>query len=84
MKKIFILPTVVALAMICACQKENLTAEQQLAQRKVELDARETALDEREKELNLRETALNETENALAKKEKANPHFWQDALLTNV
>jgi hypothetical protein len=71
MKKIFILPMVVALAMICACQKENLAAEQQLAQRKVELDGRETALDERDKELNLRETALNERENALAKKEKA-------------
>lgn len=71
MKKIFILPTVIAFVMICSCQKEDLAAEQQLAQRKVEFDTRERALDEREKELNLRETALNERENALAKKEKA-------------
>ena len=71
MKKIFILPTVVAFAMICSCQKHDSATEQQLAQRKVELDARETALAEKEKELNLKETALNERQNALAKKEKA-------------
>jgi hypothetical protein len=71
MKKNLILSTVISFAMICSCQKQDSAAEQQLAQRKVELDARETALDERDKELNLRETALNERENALAKKEKA-------------
>ena len=55
--------------MICSCQKQDSVAEQQLAQQRTALDAREKALDEREKELNLRETALNERENALAKKE---------------
>jgi hypothetical protein len=71
MKKIAIVPMLIAFAMICSCQKQDSTAEQQLAQRKAELDTHENALDEREKELNLRETGLNERENALAKREKA-------------
>jgi hypothetical protein len=71
MKKNFILSVIISFAMICSCQKQDSTAEQQVTQRKTELDARETALDERDKELSLRETALNERENALAKKEKA-------------
>lgn len=71
MKRNFILSMVISFAMICSCQKQDSAAEQQLAQRKVDMDARESALDERDKELNLRETALNERENALAKKEKA-------------
>src|SRR4029077_12247794 len=71
MKNLLILSMLILFAMICSCQKQDSTAEQQLAQRKTELDARETALDERDKELSLRETALNERENALAKKEKA-------------
>jgi hypothetical protein len=71
MKKKFILSVIISFAMICSCQKQDSAAEQQVAQRKTELDARETALDERDKELSLRETALNERENALAKKEKA-------------
>ena len=57
--------------MICSCQKQDSAAEQQLAQQKTALDAREKALGEREQELNLRETVLNERGNALAKKEKA-------------
>jgi hypothetical protein len=64
MKKIFILPAVISLAMICSCQKQDSAAEQQLPQRKTELDARETALIER---LN----ALDEKVNALDKKVKA-------------
>jgi hypothetical protein len=71
MKKKFILSVIISFAMICSCQKQDSTAEQQLCQRKTALDARETALDERDKELSLRETALNERENALAKKQKA-------------
>jgi hypothetical protein len=51
MKKIFVLSTLVSLAMICACQKHDSVAEAQFAQRKAELDAREKALDEREKAL---------------------------------
>ncbi len=42
---------VISFAMICACQKQDSTADAQLAQRKTELDAREKALDEREKAL---------------------------------
>ena len=45
-------------AIICSCQKQDLAAEQQLAQRKAELDAREKALDEREKALAEREKAI--------------------------
>jgi hypothetical protein len=71
MKTIFILSMVVAFAMICSCQKQDSAAEQQLVQRKTELDARENALEEKEKELALKETVLKERENALAKSEKA-------------
>ena len=54
----------VSFAMICSCQKQDSAAEQQLAQPKTEVDARETALIER---LN----ALDEKVNALDKKVKA-------------
>src|SRR5882672_8465531 len=66
MKKMFIVPMLIALAMICCCQKQDSAAEQQLAQRKVELDAREEALAEREKALDRREKALAEREKATA------------------
>jgi len=59
------------LAMICSCQKQDSVAEQQLAQRKAELDARQNALDERENALVEREKTLVEREKALAEKEKA-------------
>jgi hypothetical protein len=43
-------------ALVCSCQKARVsTVEQQFAQRKADLDAREKALDEREKALALRE-----------------------------
>ena len=58
-------------AMICSCQKQDSTAEQQLAQRKTELDAREDALIEKEKVAEEREKALDKRENALAENEKA-------------
>ena len=57
MKKLFALSMLISFAMICSCQKQDLAAEQQLAQRKAELDAREKALDEREKALADREKA---------------------------
>ncbi len=57
MKKFFVISMLISFAMICSCQKQDLAAEQQLAQRKAELDAREKALDERE-------IALAERENA--------------------
>jgi len=49
MKKIFVLSMLISVGMICSCQKQDSAAEQQLAQRKAELDAREKALAEREK-----------------------------------
>src|SRR5881409_186180 len=55
MKKFFVISMLISFAMICSCQKQDLAAEQQLAQRKAELDAREKALDEREKALAGRE-----------------------------
>jgi hypothetical protein len=51
MKKTLALSLLIPFALVCACQKQDSTAEQQLAQRKTELDAREKALDEREKAL---------------------------------
>src|SRR2546430_7358537 len=57
MKKFFVISMLISFAMICSCQKQDLAAEQQLAQRKAELDAREKALDEREKALAERENA---------------------------
>jgi hypothetical protein len=55
MKKLFALSMLLSLGMICSCQKHDSAAEQQLAQRKAELDARDKALDEREKALADRE-----------------------------
>jgi len=51
MKKTLILSLLIPFALVCSCQKQDSIAEQQLAQRKAELDAREKALDEREKAL---------------------------------
>jgi hypothetical protein len=55
MKKLFFLSLLIPFALVCSCQKQDSTAEQQLAQRKADLDAREKALDEREKALAARE-----------------------------
>ena len=55
MKRTFVLSLLIPFALVCSCQKQDNTAEQQLAQRKAELDAREKALDEREKALAGRE-----------------------------
>ena len=71
MKKIFILPTFISLAMICSCQKQDSAAEQELAQRKTELDARENALDERMNALDDRVKALDATVKILAENQKA-------------
>ena len=62
---------VISFAMICSCQKQDSAAEQQLAQRKTELDAREDALIKREKVADEREKALDEREKALAENEKS-------------
>ena len=71
MKKMFVLSMLISFAMICSCQKQDSTAEQQLAQRKTDLDAREEALAERKSALDEREKALDERDKALAEKEKA-------------
>jgi|SRR5213080_1171034 len=71
MKKIFILPMVISFAMICSCQKQDAVAEQQLAQRKVELDTREDALIERLNALDEKVNALDERVKALAENEKS-------------
>jgi hypothetical protein len=55
MKKTFALSLLLPLALVCSCQKQDSAAEQQLAQRKTDLDAREKALDDREKALQVRE-----------------------------
>jgi DNA repair exonuclease SbcCD ATPase subunit len=74
MKKIFILPMLISFTMICSCQKQDSAVEQQLAQRKAELDARENALDERLNALDEKVNALDERVNALAEKEKVTPN----------
>ena len=70
MKKMFVLSMLISFAMICSCQKQDSTAEQQLAQRKTDLDAREEALAERKSALDEREKALDEREKALAEKDR--------------
>ena len=51
MKSTLVLSLLIPFVLLCSCQKQDTTAEQQLAQRKAELDAREKALDERERAL---------------------------------
>jgi len=70
MKRILVLTMLVSFVMICSCQKKDSAAEQQLAQRKVELDAREEALAEQMNALNERLNALDERVKALAEKER--------------
>jgi hypothetical protein len=55
MKRTLVLLLLTPFVLLCSCQKRDSAAEQQLAQRKAELDAREQALDEREKALANRE-----------------------------
>ena len=78
MKKNLAASLLIVTAMTFSCHKQDSAAEQQLAQRKVELDTREealagrkSALDEREKALDERQKALDEREKALAQKGKA-------------
>lgn len=61
----FVLLTLISLAMLCSCEKEGSTVEAQLAKRKVELDSREQTLDGREKALERREQAVAEREKAV-------------------
>src|SRR5207245_8443777 len=71
MKNILVLSMLVSSVMICSCQRKDSAAQQQLAQRTVELDAREEALAERKTVLDGKEKALDESQNALDQREKA-------------
>jgi hypothetical protein len=71
MKKLFTLSMLISVAMICSCQKQDSAAEQQLAQQKAKLDAREKALNERVNALDERMNVLNGRVNALADQQKA-------------
>jgi uncharacterized protein YhaN len=75
MKRMLVLCTLICFAVICSCQKQDSAAEQQLAQQKTELDAREIALDEREKELDQTKRVLAERENAVANTSAIRPEL---------
>jgi hypothetical protein len=70
MKRISILSLLICFAMICSCQKQDSALEQQLAQRKVELDTREEALDERLNAFDAKLNALDAKVKALAENQK--------------
>jgi hypothetical protein len=55
MKKTFAFSLLISLALLCSCQKQDSTADQQLTQRKAELDAREKALNDKEEALEVRQ-----------------------------
>ena len=71
MKKLFLLSMLTSVAMICACQKKDSAAAQQLAQRKTELGAREEALAERLNSLEEKVNRLDQRVNQLAENETA-------------
>ena len=73
MKRMFLLSTFIAFAMICACQKQDSAADAQLAQRKTELDAREKALDDREKAVVEREKAVANSRISQSRQQARNP-----------
>ena len=66
MKQLFVVSMLITFAMFSSCQKQSSGTEQDLAQRKTELDAREKALDAREKALDARDNALNRPARAAA------------------
>jgi hypothetical protein len=74
MKKMLLLSTLIPFAIICSCQKQDSSAEAQLAQRKTELDVREEALVQREKAVDEREKAVAEREKAVANSRVVQPH----------
>jgi hypothetical protein len=73
MKRVVVLLTFICFAMICACQKQDSSADAQLAQGKTELDAREKALDEREKALLEREKAVANSRIIQSRQQARNP-----------
>lgn len=71
MKRIFVLSVLTSVAMICACQKKDSAAEEQLTQPKTELGGREEALAERLNSLEEKVNRLDQRVNQLAEKETA-------------
>ena len=72
MKKLFLLLSMLtSVAIICACQKEDSVAEQQLAQPKTEPGAREEALAERLNSLEKKVNSLDQRVKNLAEKGNA-------------
>ena len=71
MKNFGTLSVIISFALICSCQKQDSAAEQELAQRKTELDAHENRLDERMNELGEKVRALDERVKVLAENQKA-------------
>ena len=69
MKKFWVLSAIISFAM-CSCQKQDSAAEQQPAQRKAEVDTRETALIERLDALDEKVNALDKKVKALAEKKQ--------------
>jgi hypothetical protein len=70
MKKVFVLSMLVSLA-ICSCQKKDSAAEQQLAQRKPELDACEERVTKKLNSLDEKMNLLDQRVKELAEKEEA-------------
>jgi hypothetical protein len=75
MKKLFLLSMLTSVAMICACQKKDSVAEQQLAQPKTELGASEEALVERLNSLEKKVNSLDQRVKDLAEKGNAAANF---------
>jgi chromosome segregation ATPase len=71
MKQYFFLLMLISFAVICSCQKQDSTTQQQLAHQKLEVDAREKALDEKVNALDEKVNALNEKVNALENEKTA-------------
>jgi hypothetical protein len=71
MKKIFVLSVLTSVAMICACQKKDSVAGEQLTQPKTELGGRKEALAERLNSLEEKVNRLDQSVKELAEKEKA-------------
>ena len=71
MKKIFVLSVLTSVAMICACQKKDSAAGEQLTQPKTELGGRKEALAERLNSLEEKVNRLDQSVKVLAEKEKA-------------
>lgn len=71
MKKIFVLSVLTSVAMICACQKKDSAAEEQLTRPKTEQGARDEALAERLNQVEEKVNRLDQTVRELAEKQQA-------------